>query len=242
MLFEIEEGSYWFGHRNKIILEVFNHYPPSGAFFDIGGGNGFVAKGLQQAGHEVVLVEPGPQGALNAKKRGLEQVICSTLEDAGFHEDSIPAAGFFDVLEHIEDDVGFLKQLHRYLRNDGLLYATVPAHRWLWSHEDVAAGHFRRHTITSMKQLLDQTGFELEYATYFFRHLVLPIFLLRTMPTAVGLRKSTSADSTKNEHSAPQGMLGRMFTRWEAGELKRIQQGKRNTWYGSSCLVVARKR
>lgn len=242
LFFEIEESSYWYQHRNKIILEVLKRYPPAGAFFDIGGGNGFVAKGLQLAGFEVVLVEPGPQGALHAKQRGLQQVICSTLEDAGFREDSLPAVGCFDVIEHIQDDVSFLSQLRSCLKKEGRLYATVPAHRWLWSSEDVAAGHFRRHTIASMKRLLGQAGFELEYATYFFSHLVLPIFLLRTLPTAVGLRKTFSADSTKSEHRAPTGLLGGMFTRWQRKELERLQLGHANTWYGSSCLVVARKR
>ncbi|MFT3882724.1 MAG: class I SAM-dependent methyltransferase [Gemmatales bacterium] len=242
LFFEIEENSYWYQHRNKIILETLKRYPPAGAFFDIGGGNGFVARGLEQAGYEVVLVEPGPQGALHAKQRGLEQVICSTLEDAGFREDSLPAVGCFDVIEHIEDDVGFANQLRSRLKQGGRLYATVPAHRWLWSSEDVGAGHFRRHTIASMKHLVEQAGFELEFASYFFSHLVMPIFLLRTVPAAVGLRKPFSADSTKSEHRTPTGMLGRMFTRWEKKELERLQRGQANTWYGSSCLVVARKR
>lgn len=82
-------------------------FSPPGAVFDIGGGNGFVALGIKNAGREVVLVEPGPEGVRNARVRGLTTIICSTLEDAGFLKHTIPAIGIFDVLEHVEDDTAF---------------------------------------------------------------------------------------------------------------------------------------
>lgn len=53
---------------------------------------------------KVVLLEPGPDGVRNARRRGVRQVLRGTLEAAGFLPDSIPSAGLFDVLEHIEDD------------------------------------------------------------------------------------------------------------------------------------------
>ena len=111
--FEIEENSFWFRHRNNCIIEMIRNYPPNGngPIFDVGGGNGYVAKGLLEAGLEVVLVEPGPAGAINAKKRGIPHVICATTHTAQFKPGSIPAIGVFDVVEHIEDDIGFLKHL-----------------------------------------------------------------------------------------------------------------------------------
>ncbi len=45
----------------------------------------------------------------------------------------IGAIGLFDVLEHIENEAGFLKQLREVLKTGGRLYLTVPAFRWLWS-------------------------------------------------------------------------------------------------------------
>ena len=59
MCFRIEENSFWFRHRNNCIIEVVKQFPPKGIFFDIGGGNGFVAKELEKNGIETVLVEPG---------------------------------------------------------------------------------------------------------------------------------------------------------------------------------------
>src|SRR6266567_1791580 len=65
----VEDTSFWFRHRNNCILEVMKNLPPATPFFDVGGGNGYVAKALQDAGLEVVLVEPGSTGALNARRR-----------------------------------------------------------------------------------------------------------------------------------------------------------------------------
>jgi 2-polyprenyl-3-methyl-5-hydroxy-6-metoxy-1,4-benzoquinol methylase len=160
----VEDGSFWFKHRNRCIVEVMRIRPPAGALFDIGGGNGFVASALIEAGMETVLVEPGKTGVVNAKTRGVSNIIQSTLQDAGFREGTIPAAGLFDVLEHIEDDVSFLKTLSGLLIQGGRLYLTVPAHQVLWSVVDEHAGHYRRYTVKSLSKVLSHAGFDVEFA------------------------------------------------------------------------------
>jgi hypothetical protein len=50
--FKFEENSFWFKHRNKCIYEAFKKFSKSNLFFDIGGGNGFVAKYLENQGVE----------------------------------------------------------------------------------------------------------------------------------------------------------------------------------------------
>ena len=48
-------------------------YCANNVYFDVGGGNGFVAKGLEEKGISTVLIEPGIQGCINAKNRGLKK-------------------------------------------------------------------------------------------------------------------------------------------------------------------------
>lgn len=43
---QIEEDSFWFRHRNDVIVESVNQFSADKIFFDIGGGNGFVSKKL----------------------------------------------------------------------------------------------------------------------------------------------------------------------------------------------------
>ena len=241
--FQIEDQSFWFRHRNDCIRELVRNFPPrgNGAIFDVGGGNGFVAKGLMDAGWDVVLVEPGPSGARNAKKRGLEHVICGTTHSAGFKNGSLPAIGVFDVVEHIEDDLGFLLHLRDLLKPGGMLYLTVPAYNFLWSHEDVNAGHFRRYTLGAMEKKLIQAGLNPVFGTCIFGFLPLPVFLFRTLPYRLGLARAGSAGKELGrDHSQKQGLLGLLLANSFESESNKIRAGK-SLGFGGSCLLAARK-
>jgi SAM-dependent methyltransferase len=243
--FGIEEGSYWFNHRNECILQALKAYPPIGAFFDIGGGNGYVARAIKDAGYDVVLIEPGYSGALHAQARGVNPVACSTLQDAGFFPGSIQAAGLFDILEHIKDDDGFLIDICNFLVPQGRLYITVPANDYLWSIEDDFAGHYRRYRLSSLVSKLRKLNLALDFATYFFSFLPLPILLLRTLPGKIGLRKSVffkkeNKDLGK-EYRMPAGPVGSMLQTMLDFEVK-LLQSKHPIPFGSSCLIVARKK
>ncbi len=240
--FQIEENSFWFKHRNNCITKTVLKYSPDKVFYDIGGGNGYVSKGLQNHNIEAVLVEPGIKGAINAQKRGLKHVICSTFEDAGFLNEQIDAIGLFDVVEHIEDDYKFLSSINTLMKQNGVVYITVPAYKWLWSNEDVDAGHFRRYTLHSATKLLNKTGFEIIYKSYLFSFLPFPILIFRTIPSLLGFNKK-SADVSKhaNEHTKSKGVGGKIIDKILDAELKRITKS-RVVPFGSSCFLVARKK
>ena len=241
--FEIEDNSFWFRHRNNCITEMISNYPPTGnvPIFDIGGGNGFVAKGLMNAGWETVVVEPGPSGARNAKKRGLPNVICATTNTAKFKSGTLPAVGVFDVVEHIEDDVGFLNHLWDLLVPGGMLYVTVPAYQALWSHEDADGGHFRRYRLNNLNKKFSKSGFQLSYSTYIFSFLPFIIFLLRTLPFRLNLvRADQSITSVRKDHSSPNGLYGRVLKAIMTWELSRIRKN-RSILLGGSCMVTAKK-
>src|ERR1035438_2021864 len=126
LCFAVEDTSFWFRHRNACIVEAARLLPPPGTLFDIGGGNGFVARALQDEGWEVVLVEPGPRGTDNAMRRGIRHVVRAAFDDARFLPGTIPAMGLFDVIEHIEEEQRFLASLERCLIPGGRIYLTVP--------------------------------------------------------------------------------------------------------------------
>lgn len=235
--FRVEDESFWFKHRNDCIIEAVKRFPPSGAIFDVGGGNGFVSMELKKNGYEIVLVEPGLGGARNARSRGLSPIVCSTLESAGFCEGSIPAIGVFDVLEHIKDDTAFVKQLKTLLALEGMLYITVPAHNVLWSPEDVYAGHYRRYSMRRLVDILQSRGFEVIYCTYFFCLLPIPILLFRVIPGKLGSKNRYSPESNRKEH-VPNRIINKVLNIYLKGE--RTMLKNRGMPFGASCLVVAR--
>lgn len=236
----LETSSFWFEHRNQCILEVMYRCPPPGMVFDVGGGNGYVALALQQAGIPVTLVEPGLTGVQNAAKRGVSQLICSTLEDAGFIPGSFPAAGVFDVLEHIEDQEGFLKNLYMLLVPGGRVYLTVPAFGSLWSEADEYAGHYRRYTKNELSEVLAKVGFRVEYISYIFFMLPPPILLFRVLPSRIGMRKRQDWVSYALEHSQRSGLTGYLLRKMLGWELAQVRAGKVIP-VGGSCLVAAAK-
>ncbi len=235
----VEDRSFWFRHRTRCIVSLACRFPPDGAFLDIGGGNGYVAKGLTEAGIACVLVEPGIDGALAAYARGIDPVICARLEDADLPPASFAAAGMFDVLEHIEDETATLRQVHTLLRPGGQLFLTVPAYPFLHSADDVMAGHFRRYTLSSLTRVLAKSGFRVEFASYIFAPLPPLVFFLRTVPSHLGLRRGADPERDAAEH-IPEGMAARLMDRLLAAEYGRIEAGS-TLPFGGSCICVAVK-
>jgi SAM-dependent methyltransferase len=241
--FSLEDNSFWFRHRNNCIISIVKSFPPpdGGTIFDIGGGNGFVALGLANAGFEVALLEPGGEGASNAKKRGLENVICATTDTAELKQQSLSAVGLFDVIEHNENDFSFLQSIRQLIKKGGRLYATVPSYTFLWSEEDVNAGHFRRYVLRDICKVLESAGFQLEYSTYIFRFLPVPIFLFRSLPFKLGLTgKEKSAKSASRDHASQGGPASRMLSSILRQEIRKLDGGK-SMRFGGSCLVVAKR-
>jgi SAM-dependent methyltransferase len=241
LCFLVEDSSYWFEHRNRCILEAIRLFPPPGAFFDVGGGNGCVARAIQETGRDVVLVEPGLAGVQNAVNRGIRQVVRATLDDAGVLAETLPAVGLFDVVEHIADDSGFMAGVHRLSAPGGRVYVTVPACQWLWSSEDVLSGHSRRYSVSSLRRLLENAGYTVEFATYFFGFLPLPILLRRAIPYRLGFaREQIPESAVRSDHELANPLARRILQVLSRRELSRIAE-RRPVRMGGSCLAVARK-
>ena len=239
LFFLLEDESFWFGHRNHSILRLLKRFPPGGTLVDVGGGNGAVAAAVQGAGHSVVLVEPGEDGARNAVSRGVTHVVRATVESAGFRPGTLPAVGLFDVVEHVSEDRVFFETLSRLMVPGGRLYVSVPAYPWLWSSEDRIAGHFRRYTRGSLTRVLGAAGFRVEYTSYLFSALPLPIFLSRTVPSRLGRRAGQQLpDANGHRVSGRRGPFGWLFHRLLSLEQAAIGRA----WgipLGSSVVAVA---
>jgi hypothetical protein len=67
-LYSVEDNSFWLKHRNNCITAILKKFPPRHYIMDVGGGNGYVSLGIQNAGFKAIMLESGPDGVLNAKK------------------------------------------------------------------------------------------------------------------------------------------------------------------------------
>jgi SAM-dependent methyltransferase len=86
----------------------------------------------------------------------------------------------FDVLEHIDEDDNFLVALLFHLAPGGKLIVNVPAGQWAYSAYDDAAGHVRRYSIQSLRDLARRNDLEITNWTYWGFPL-LPLVVLRKL-------------------------------------------------------------
>ncbi len=73
-----------------------------------------------------------------------------------------------DVIEHVENDVDFLRDLRQRAAPHSLLVLTVPAYQPLFSRHDVALAHFRRYSRRRLSSVLLDSGWRTERLAGFF--------------------------------------------------------------------------
>lgn len=171
--YQYEETHWWFVARREIIVSVLQASIPREtrpdtprlSILDYGCGTGGLTQTLAPFG-EITGVDESGQAIAFCHKRGMNNVqrIDSPRD--------LPSAAYdwvtsFDVLEHVEDDVGLLREFRRALKPGGRLLLTVPALSILWSGEDEVSRHLRRYTKRELIQKLRAGGFEVQKATYF---------------------------------------------------------------------------
>ena len=83
-----------------------------------------------------------------------------------------------DVLEHLSEEELVLEKLKAILDEEGHLVITVPAYNFLWSKHDEFVHHKRRYTKKRVVALLSNSGYTVDYATY-FNSILLPLAIVQ---------------------------------------------------------------
>lgn len=179
---ELEERHWWFVGRRRILLGVLEqNLPLKGEMeiLDAGCGGGATMKSLRRYGR-VRGMEISEEAVEYNRERGRE-VILGSIEEMPFPDESFDLALALDVIEHVPDDLRALEELFRVLRPGGFLLVTVPALQMLWGAHDMAAGHYRRYTLSGLRERVKRLGFEIVAATYFNTLLFPAVFAARML-------------------------------------------------------------
>jgi SAM-dependent methyltransferase len=86
----------------------------------------------------------------------------ATILDLPFASHTFDLVCAMDVIEHVEDDVGALRELTRVLARHGTLLISVPLHQAHWTAFDDFVGHCRRYEPARLASLLAQFGLRIE--------------------------------------------------------------------------------
>ncbi|MFO0679524.1 MAG: methyltransferase domain-containing protein [Polyangiaceae bacterium] len=86
----------------------------------------------------------------------------SLLADAAFADGRFELVGFFEVLEHVDDDVAFLRDVARVTKPGGRVVLSVPLSMKRFTAYDAFIGHARRYEPAELKEKLDAAGLRMD--------------------------------------------------------------------------------
>ncbi len=176
--FQAEDRHWWYRGRRTVLERVLDGLALGEPLriLDAGCGSGRNMVDLARRG-TVTGVELSQPSVEKARERGCGEVVEGSVLEMPFADASFDLAVSLDVIEHLEDDLGALRELRRVVAPGGALLVTVPAYGWLWSGHDEINHHQRRYTMRSLRAVAEQAGWREERTSY-FNSLLLPVAIV----------------------------------------------------------------
>lgn len=231
-LYELEEKHWWHISKRNLCKKIIEKYFKGGKIIDIGCGTGKNVEAFSSYG-EVWGLDNSEEALKYCKKyRRLKNVKKGDAERTNLPSNSFELVTLLDVLEHT-NDVKTLKEMHRVLKNEGLLLITVPAYQWMWGQWDVILHHKRRYTKKRLESMLIKSDFEIVASSYFQSFLVLPVYFFRKLKTLLGA----------HDYGSDFRIGGELVNRplLTLSQLERLIVMKTGLFFGLSIFVLARK-
>ena len=213
---------------------IMDYFAPfvHGAMVEYGAGNGNLSTRLRPLAASLDLVEPSPRliPLLRERFHG-DAAVAVHDTNIETHVAATPAGAYdcavlVNVLEHIADDAGALRDLFRVLKPGGTLLLFVPALPFLFSRLDAFYGHFRRYRRDPLARLVADAGFEVCSARYLDLLGVAPWWLLNTLGGAVTFNPT----------------LIRLYDRVGVPLTRAIERLFKAPPFGKNVILVARKK
>jgi SAM-dependent methyltransferase len=241
LLAAVDRDHFWYRARRRAVLESLRRVLGTGgdrALMEVGCGAGCMLEAFQAAGWPVAGGCDGHlEGLLIARQRSeipLAQVDPTLPMPLAPNQRLV---GLFDVLEHVADDVGFLRGLADCLAPDGALVLTVPAHMWLFDDADRIACHQRRYSASGLRQVLVRGGLAPVWVSSFGISLVLPLLVNRRVGRLLQGRRGAEV-SRARELSIVRGLNG-VLDAMLSVEWKLL--GRFEVALGTSLLAIAKR-
>jgi len=236
ILYRVEQSHWWYIGRRRIIAsfvkqicdQITDHRPQ---ILDVGCGTGANLMLLLQFG-DAQGVDVSPDALAFCRERGLDQVRLGAAESLPYEDGSFDLVTAFDVVEHLDDDVGSLREMRRVLRPGGQIFLFVPTFMFLWGIQDDVSNHRRRYRLPELRRVVREAGFEVERSTYANITFMMPILLVRKLMRLTGIRAQT-----ENNINVP--VFNRLFGAILGAESHLLQF--MNLPFGVSGLCVARR-
>lgn len=142
--------------QNEALFDLLRRHEAGSRFLEVGCGAGALSKKLLERGYRGAGVDVSPEALTRARVHLAEHIANG---DYALH-DAMPDGETFDfamcmfVIEHIEDDAAFLREIAQRVRPGGLVIVAVPGRRDHWGFEDETVGHLRRYDVADLRDVL----------------------------------------------------------------------------------------
>lgn len=237
--------------RRARVLDILSGLP-QGRALEIGCGAGALLSDLARLGFSCTAVETSPEAFELARdlNRGNPGIEIFPAPQAGWDE-AFDLVLAFEVLEHLEDDAGALREWRSRLRPSGRLLISVPAREARWTATDDWAGHLRRYERTDLLALLDRCGFEVEHHECYGFPLSNVTETIRGWVHARVLKRSAPKDAAAStgRSGTDRGFESRLYplqASWPGVKLFQaccwLQERVLDRELGTGYLVLARRR
>src|SRR6478672_12176978 len=216
---EVEGSHWWFVGRRKILESFLDSIVEklgqrtSGAgtqtqlrILDVGCGTGANLEMLAQYG-EAEGVDVSDDALEFCKQKGL-QAQKGLAEKLPFADETFDITTALDVIEHLDDDLSGLREMHRVTKSGGYSLIFVPAFMWLWGVQDDISNHRIRYTKKQIVDRLERAGYKVERATYANWTFFTPILAGRTIMKVTGIKPESENNITI---SGLNGIFGKLF-------------------------------
>jgi SAM-dependent methyltransferase len=232
---KIENSHFWFQARKLLIKKTINKFIPNTqnmSFLEVGFGTGIMIRLLESMGFKVTGIDI-KQKALEYAKIHTKAILIRKSIFSFKTNGKYDAIGAFDVLEHQQKDVEFLKAMASLLKKGGYIFINVPANMYLWSEIDVLSKHERRYSISGMAGKIEKAGLKVVFINY-WQMATIPVFWLRRKML---VRKNR--DIIKEYLDPPPNLINRLFYYLLITEQYFVLKFRMFT--GSSLIAVAQK-
>jgi SAM-dependent methyltransferase len=188
---DLERFHWWFVGRRKLLKFLISSMPVSKDIpvIDIGCGVGSNLTLLKSLGFRVFGMDSEIYSLSLAKKNSPAiPLINGDLMSLPFKTNSIGLIVATDILEHLDEDIPGMKEIHRTLIPEGKVLLTVPAFRFLWGIQDRVGMHRRRYSKMEFVRKIEHEGLEVLRSSYFNFLLFFPILIGRRIIHLLELR------------------------------------------------------
>ena len=140
-----------------------------GTFLEVGAGSGGLVHFYKNILKDITLTEPDQRlfkilkkkFKKNKKKIEVKNKLIKNLKK------KYDVIIYFDVLEHLKNDLNEVKEAKKKLKKNGYLIFSVPAFQIFYNDFDRKVGHFKRYNMRDFKKISKKTNLSIHEIKYY---------------------------------------------------------------------------